>query len=210
MEQRILAMEATIGNLTGQLNNFSGEITRLLQVVEDNDTGMKQTIQTQTTGIQTQISGVDQTYQSAGIALEGRLTAASAALETRLTAAEGSASRVSTLELAPAQLSRDLVNMSDGIKTKIAEIDQALLTAGTGSGPKGKKEFEGKPLMEYKMIGDLGKLTDDKSGFRDWKVKTKNVLLSICQDDTIMEIFEYIEDPATKWTGSENNERIIR
>jgi hypothetical protein len=93
--------------------------------------------------------------------------------------------------------------MSDGIKIKIAEIDQALLTAGTGSGPKGKKEFEGKPLMEYKMIGDLGKLTDDKSGFRDWRVKTKNVLLSIYQDDTIMEIFEYIEDPATKWTGSE-------
>ena len=33
--------------------------------------------------------------------------------------------------------------------------------------------------MEYKMIGDLGKLTNDKSGFRDWKVKTKDVLLSI-------------------------------
>ena len=120
-----------------------------MQVVADNDTGIKQTIETQITGIQTQISGVDQTYQGAGIALEGRPTAASAALDSRLTAAEGSASRVSTLGLASAQSSRDLLSMSDGIKTKIAEIDQALLTAGTGSGPKEKKESEGKPLMEY-------------------------------------------------------------
>jgi hypothetical protein len=57
--------------------------------------------------------------------------------------------------------------------------------------------------MEYKMIGDLGKLTNDKSGFRDWKVKTKHVLLSIYRDDTVMEILEYIEETTTKWTGSE-------
>ena len=167
MEQRILAMEGTMGNLTGQLNTFSGEITRLLKIVEDNDTGIKQTIQIQITGIQIQISGVDQTYQSAGIALEGRLTQASTALETRLAATEGMTSRVSTLESASLQLSRDLVNMSDGIKTKVAELEQASLTTGTNSGPREKREFEGKPLMEYKMIGDLGKLTNDKSGFRD-------------------------------------------
>jgi hypothetical protein len=71
MEQRILALENTIGNLTGQLNTFSGEIQRLLQVVADSDTGIKQTIETQITGVQSQIAGVDQTYQSAGIALEG-------------------------------------------------------------------------------------------------------------------------------------------
>jgi len=55
--------------------------------------------------------------------------------------------------------------------------------------------------MEYRMMGDLGKRRNDKSGFRDWKVKTKDVLLSIYRDDTIMEILEYIEDPTTKWTG---------
>ena len=148
MEQRIFAMEGTIGNLTGQLNTFSGEIQRLLQVVADSDTGIKQTIETQITGIQAQISGVDQTYQSAGIALEGRLNTASSALETRLIAAEGTTGRVSKLELASAQLNRDLVNMSDGIKAKMAEIDQALLTKGTDYAPRDKKEFEGKPLME--------------------------------------------------------------
>ena len=79
MENRILAMEGNIGILTGQLNTFSGEIQRLLQVVTDNDVGIKQTIETQITGVQSQISGVDQLYQSAGTALEGRLTAASGA-----------------------------------------------------------------------------------------------------------------------------------
>jgi hypothetical protein len=159
MENRILAMESTIGNLTGQLNNFSGEITRLLQVVEDNDTGMKQTIQTQITGIQTQISGVDQLYQSAGTALEGRLTAASGALETRLTMIEGMMTEMPALKAAQSVLNRDQVNMSDGLKTKFAEIEAALATKGPDQGPR--REFEGKPLMEYKMIGDLGKLSNE-------------------------------------------------
>jgi hypothetical protein len=142
--------------------------------VADNDTGIKQAIETQIAGIQTQISGVDQTYQSAGIALEGRLTAASSALETRLAATEGSASRVSTLELSSALLTRDLVNMSDGLKAKMAEIDQALLTKGTDYTSRDKKGFEGKPLMEYKMIGDLGDLqaTNRHSGAGKSRQKT--------------------------------------
>ena len=140
-------MEGSIGILTGQLNTFSGEIQRLLQVVEDNDTGMKQTIQTQIsgmqtietqiTGVQSQISGVDQLYQSAGTALEGRLTAASGALETRPAAIEGMAAEVPALKGAQSLLSRDQVNMSDGLKSKFAEIETALAAAGPGQGPKG-------------------------------------------------------------------------
>ena len=98
-------------------------------------------------------------------------------------------------------LTRDQVNMSDGLKSKVAEIEAALLTKGPDQGPK--REFEGKPLMEYKMIGDLGKLSNDKSGFRDWKEKTKDALSSIYRDEDLMKILEYIEDPTTKWAGLE-------
>ena len=187
MENRILAMEGSIGILTGQLNTFSGEIQRLLQVVEDNDTGMKQTIQTQISGMQTietqiatvqsQIQGADQLYKSSGTALEGRLTAASGALEVRLAAIEGMTAEMTAIKGAQSQLTRDQVTMSDGLKSKFAEIEAALLTKGPDQGPK--REFEGKPLMEYKMIGDLGKLSNDKSGFRDWKEKTKDALSCI-------------------------------
>ena len=164
-------MEGSIGILTGQLNTFSGEIQRVLQVVEDNDTGMKQTIQTQISGMQTietqiatvqsQIQGADQLYKSSGTALEGRLTAASGALEVRLAAIEGMTAEMTAIKGAQSQLTRDQVNMSDGLKSKFAEIEAALLTKGPDQGPK--REFEGKPLMEYEMIGDLGKLSNDKS-----------------------------------------------
>ena len=47
------AMEGTVDTLTDQLNDYSGEIARLLKIVEDNDLGTKATIQTEITGIQT-------------------------------------------------------------------------------------------------------------------------------------------------------------
>ena len=58
------AMEATVSTLTDQLNDYSGEIARLLKIIEDNDAGTKQVIQTEITGIQTQISAMEQTYQT--------------------------------------------------------------------------------------------------------------------------------------------------
>jgi len=201
MENRLLAMEGAVGNLTGQLNTFSGEIQRLLQVVADNDVGMKQAIETQIAAVQLQIQGADQVFKSSGTALGGRLTAASGALEVRLAAIEGMTAEMTAIKGAQSQLTRDQVNMSDGLKSKFAEIEAALLTKGPDQGPK--REFEGKPLMEYKMIGDLGKLSNDKSGFRDWKEKTKDALSSIYRDEDLMKILEYIEDPMTKWTGLE-------
>ena len=49
------AMEATVATLTDQLNDYSGEIARLLKIIDDNDAGTKQVIQTEITGIQTQV-----------------------------------------------------------------------------------------------------------------------------------------------------------
>ena len=58
--------------------------------------------------------------------------------------------------------------------------------------------------MEYKIIGDLDKLTNDKSVLRDWKDKVKDALGNIYKDENFMKILEYIEDVGTKWTGSED------
>ena len=117
MENRLLAMEGAVGNLTRQLNAFSGEIQRLLQVVADNDVGMKQAIETQIAAVQLQIQGADQVYKSSGTALEGRLTAASGALEVRLAAIEGMTAEMTTIKGAQSTLTRDQVNMSDGLKS---------------------------------------------------------------------------------------------
>ena len=192
MEVRLTAMEATVSTLTDQLNDYATENARLLKLVEDNDTGIKQAIQTEITGIQSQISTIEQTYQtvkSAGSTMDGRVG--------------GMDSRLMQAESAAAQANANLGALNEGIIRKMAEIDQFMLATGTG--PKGKGEWEDKkPIMEYKIIGDLDKLTNDKSGIRDWKDKVKDALGNIYKDENFMKILEYIEDVGTKWTGSED------
>ena len=122
MEQRIAAMEMTVGNITGQLNTFSERVQQLFQMIEDNDTGIKQSIQTQITGIEVKMTGMEQSYTSAGTALDVRLTGMTTNLDTRLVATEaeaiGSNGRVSTLEAVTAQATRDTVNLSNSIRDR--------------------------------------------------------------------------------------------
>ena len=65
-----------------------------------------------------------------------------------------------------------------------------------------KKGFY-KPITEYKSIMDLGKLTNDKSGFRDWKIRMKDALVQIYRGREFLKIMEWIETPSTKLTGKE-------
>ena len=153
MEQRLVAMEATIGSITGQLNSFGDRVQQLFQMIEDNDTGIKQSIQTQITGLESKITGVEQTYMSAGTALDVKLSGMTANLDARLIATEadaiGSNGRVSTLEAASAQATRDTVNLSNSIRDKISEIEARIGNQTTFGGTR-EKSFEGKPLMEYR------------------------------------------------------------
>ena len=133
----MLAMETTVTTLTDQLNTYSGEIARLMKIIEENDSGTKQVIQTEISGIQTQITGIE----SAGTALEGRLTGLTTGIDQR----------VSAVESATLKIGQDLGTLNDGVTQKMAEIDQFM--TNTGDGTKGKSEWEDrKPLMEYKMI----------------------------------------------------------
>ena len=137
------AMEATVGTLTDQLNDFSGEIARLLKIIEDNDAATKQSIQTEITGIQTQISIVEQTYQT--------VKNAGSALDNRVAMTEASALKNNA----------DLWLLNEGIVRKMKEIDQFMGNMGTMT--KDKSDWEDKkPIMEYKVIGELDKLTNDK------------------------------------------------
>jgi len=91
-------------------------------MIEDNDTGIKQSIQTQITGIEVKMTGMEQSYTSAGTALDVRLTGLTTNLDTRLVATEaeaiGSNGRVSTLEAVTAQATRDTVNLSNSIRDR--------------------------------------------------------------------------------------------
>ena len=153
------------------------------------------------------MTGMEQSYTSAGTALDVMLTGLTTNLDTRLVATEaeaiGSNGRVSTLEAVTAQATRDTVNLSNSIRDKISEIEARIGNQTTFGGTR-EKSFEGKPLMEYKMISDLGRLTNDKSGFRDWKVKIKDALSSVYGIQTVVEIWNLIEEPTKN--GREANQ----
>ena len=64
--------------------------------------------------------------------------------------------------------------------------------------------------MEHKGILDLKKLTNDKSGFRDWKVKKKDALVQIFRGKLLLKIMAWIETPGAKLTGTEDIEEIMQ
>ena len=61
--------------------------------------------------------------------------------------------------------------------------------AGTG---KDKKDFY-KPITEYKAVLDLGKLPNDKSGFRDWRIRMKDALVQIFRGREFLKIMDWAE-----------------
>jgi len=66
-----------------------------------------------------------------------------------------------------------------------------------------------KPITEYKSITYLPKLTNDKSGFRDWKIRMKNALKQIFRGSEFLKIMEWIETSGTKITGREEIDDIM-
>ena len=57
---------------------------------------------------------------------------------------------------------------------------------------------------------DLGKLTNDKSGFRDWKISMEDALASMYRGREFLKTLEWIETPSTKLTGKEEMEGVMQ
>ena len=64
-----------------------------------------------------------------------------------------------------------------------------------GSG-KEKTEFY-KPITEYKAVLDLGELTNNKSGFRDWKIRMKDALVQVLRGREFLKIMDWTESTST-------------
>merc|ERR1712086_341472 len=78
----------------------------------------------------------------------------------------------------------------------------------SGNG-RDKKEFY-KPITEYKAVLDLGKLTNDKSGFRDWKIRMKDALVQVFRGREFLKIMEWTESTSTKLTGRQSMEELMQ
>ena len=80
----------------------------------------------------------------------------------------------------------------------------------TGAGFKSSSEDYDKSIMEYKTMQELDKLNDNKSGFRDWKVRMKDGMVSCLKTSSFMSIMEWIENPNTVLTGEETLDEIMQ
>ena len=90
-----------------------------------------------------------------------------------------------------------------------AQIAQKISEMEAKAGMAGEKKGFIKPLMEHRIIGDLGRLSNDKSGFRDWKVRFKNAIASVFMTSRIGTILDWLEDPNRTLTGSEDSDELL-
>ena len=99
-------------------------------------------------------------------------------------------------------------NVVNEIRRLEAKINEQ---AGRGQTPSGEgRDRHGKPITEYKSINELGKLANDKTGFRDWKYRMKNALKQVCRDEGILKIMEWLEKPTTRLTGTETLDELMQ
>ena len=66
-----------------------------------------------------------------------------------------------------------------------------------------------KPITEYKAIGELASLGEDKAMYRDWNIKLEDALEQIYKNNEFMEIMDYIEDASTMINGDSKVKEIM-
>ena len=87
--------------------------------------------------------------------------------------------------------------------------DLKLFETGTVSGTRGKDKSQ---KTESRVITDSQKTEggDQKSGFRDWRRKLRDVLAQVYQAFLSIQIPEWFKDPATKIPGMDAMEEPLQ
>ena len=95
-------------------------------------------------------------------------------------------------------------NMDTYIQTKWGEIENRIAEKlGNNAGFRDSNTFQ-RPIMEYKVIESLKQLTDDKTGYRDWRIKLKDGLAQVFKREDFLEVMTWLEDPNTTLDGQES------
>ena len=98
-------------------------------------------------------------------------------------------SQVLVMTQAMAQLGTEAKQEVDKLKSAMEsmklEIEHKM---STGAGFKSSSEDYDKSIMEYKTMQELDKLNDNKSGFRDWKVRMKDGIVSRLKTSSLMSL----------------------
>ena len=198
-EQRFAALEAVITGLTDQLNTFGSEVSRIVNVIDANDTTTKLTIQTDRDKTELRMNGIERSIMLS----DQRVVAVE---QEQIDIAQ---LRISPLETEVIKVNSEVTGIQNQVRVKVAEIETRLDQAeNTPDRPSGEKREYYKSIMEHRVIGNLGNLTNDKSGFRDWRVKLRDALASVFNSRRIVEIMDWMENPANAFIGDESSDDV--
>ena len=214
-------MEATITDMASKIDAYVKKMDGMMSTIEDNDARVKGSMETtkgtlearmtelQTTmskaivdaaGIQqaqlqvlsseasTNIIGMDFKFKTVNDLITAAETAWIGSEQTQ----EDQKNRMIAMETDVIKMAMEAAEFKKHAVSEITKMKMEMEQGGDGETRKEKKDFY-KPITEYKSITDLPKLTNDKSGFRDWKIRMKNALKQIFRGSEFLKIMEWVE-----------------
>ena len=224
-----------IQRMDGMLKKIEDNDANLKGIVEKNDTSLKATIEANDTNVKgmmqnqgNEIIGVkgdvkqvtdtmkdeiNQAVAKMNGSIQG-LQESMARVDQRITASEQdtislATDRITPMEIEVLQMKTDAGNFSTGVLQEINTLKLKVEHKGDATSAEGSRDFY-KPITEYKVVDSLGKLSNDKSGFRDWKVRMKDALVQVFRSKEFLKMMDFVEDPTTKLTGDEELEEIMQ
>ena len=228
---RMNGMETTIADMMIKMNAYVIKTDGMMTAVETNDNALKTTVEVvkgtlETKILELQSSANQAIIDAAGIqqgqlqTLNVEMSASVNGIDTKIRNTNDLVTKLETAWIGSEQAQEDQKNRMIAMEQEVikmamesaefkkqaeSEIRRMKMEMEQGDESytgKEKKDFY-KPITEYKSITDLPKLTNDKSGFRDWRIRMKSSLMQIFRGSEFLKIMERIETPGTRLTGKE-------
>ena len=204
---RMQVVEATITDMASKIDAYVKKMDGMMSTIEDNDARVKGSMEGnkgilearmtefQTTmskaivdaaGIQqaqlqvlsseasTNIIGMDFKFKTVNDLITAAETAWIGSEQTQ----EDQMNRIIAIEQEVIRMATESTDFKKQAVSEITKVKMEMEQGDDSDKGEEKKDFY-KPVTEYKSITDLPKLTNDKSGFRDWKIRMKNSLKQI-------------------------------
>ena len=224
MDDRILRIEETIARLTSEAQGVLNRITSQDQTLRDALDQYVQQAETHRTGLTTRVEGLI-TATGGSVA---RIDSEQANLGTRLDQVEHNIQGITPENTNTAQgviqqlVLSDLPGMVQGISlatqrigimaTEIQALQAHVTYQSANPGTNGRQDDTNrtpKMITEYKAIEQMSPLSNEKSTFRDWRVRFRTAYKGCTKAKGWREIMQWLENPAKRF-GNESGPMEVK
>jgi len=191
------------------MDAFATQISDILGKVEPNDRSMKQEIsdkfgilENPNLDMKQSIAAKTQELASLTAALN---TANQEHIDLQTDYTKLRVERLIPMEAAVVKVQTDMNQFHTGMAAQADVMDNEIKatkmhlehakSVGDSSAVGSQDDFTGnKPIMEYKVMQELKTLTNTKTGFRDWRTRMRDGLVSSFKTEAFLGILDWAED----------------